>query len=68
MWKLIIVLVLIIYLLNKVSVVLFRASGRSRQEFNRRPEGSVHVDNPGKTAKRKGTIKGGDYVDYEEVK
>lgn len=68
MWKLIIVLVLIVYLLNKISAVLFRASGRPRQEFNRGPEGSIHVDNPGKTTKRKGTIKGGDYVDYEEVK
>jgi len=68
MWKLIIVLVLIIYLLNKVSTVLFRSSGRSRQDFNRPPEGSIHVDDPGKTPKRKGNIKGGDYVDYEEVK
>jgi len=68
MWKLIIALVLIIYLLNKVSAVLFRASGRPRQDFNRKPEGSVHVNNTGQTSKKKGTIKGGDYVDYEEVK
>ena len=71
MWKLIIVLILIIYLLNKVSVVLFRVMGRNQPppRPSRRPEGCIHVDNSGQQAPRKGgNIKGGEYVDYEEVK
>lgn len=68
MFKLIIILVLLIYLLNKVSVFLFRAFGQPRpqpQNFNRPPDGSIRMDK--KPAKKSG-LKGGEYVDYEEVK
>lgn len=71
MWKLIIILVLIIYLLNKISVVLFRVMGRPQappQNFRPTPGDGVHVDNAAKRTPRKGGIKGGEYVDYEEVK
>ncbi len=71
MWKLIIILVLVIYLLNKISVTIFRVMGRNQappQNFNRRPEGNIHVDREAKQPPRKGNIKGGEYVDYEEVK
>lgn len=69
MWKLILVLVLILYLLNKVAVIFFRI-GRHQQPppFQRRPDEEVHVDNHGKQTPRRGGIKGGEYVDYEEVK
>ena len=68
MFKLIIILVLLIYLLNKVSVFLFRAFGQQRpqpQNFNRPPDGSIRMD---KKPNKKGGLKGGEYVDYEEVK
>lgn len=71
MWlKLIIALVLVIYLLNKVAVVLYRVMGRPQPPppFQRRPGGSIHVDKQGKPAAKRGDIKGGEYVDYEEVK
>lgn len=71
MWKLILILILVIYLLNKISVVLFRAMGRSQgppSSFGRRPVGDVHVNEQTKKATRRGDIKGGEYVDYEEVK
>ena len=71
MWKLIIALVLVIYLLNKISAVLFRVMGRPQgppPSFGRRPEGDIHVNQPGKKQTRRGDIKGGEYVDYEEVK
>lgn len=70
MWKLIIALVLVIYLLNKISVVLLRAFGRPAPPppFARRPEGNIHVNPNGKAAAKRGDIKGGEYVDYEEVK
>lgn len=68
MFKLIIILVLLIYLLNKVSVFLFKAFGPTRPQatnFNRPPDGSIHMD---KKPTKKGGVKGGEYVDYEEVK
>ena len=71
MWKLIIVLVLVIYLLNKISVVLLRAFGRPQNPpppFSRPQDGNIHVDPNGKATPKRGDIKGGEYVDYEEVK
>ena len=70
MWKLIFVMVLVIYLLNKVAVILFRVMGRpqSPPPFQPRQDGSIHVDKQGKPTVKRGDIKGGDYIDYEEVK
>ncbi len=70
MWKLIIILVLVIYLLNKISVVLFRAMGRPQPpppNFRGTANGASN-SNGKQTPKRNGGIKGGDYVDYEDVK
>ena len=70
MFKLIIILVLVIYLLNKVSVFLFRVMGRPQQAppFRRPADGSIHMDSTPKRGTKKGGLKGGEYVDYEEVK
>ena len=69
MWKFIIILVLLIYLLNRVSVFLFKVMGRPGQPPNFRSpsDGSVRMDSVPKKGK-KGGLKGGEYVDYEEVK
>ena len=66
MWKLIIILVLLLYLLNKISVIIFRMFGKTQQPpFKGTPSGD-----PGANAKpqKKAGLKGGEYVDYEEVK
>ncbi len=72
MWKLILILVLVIYLLNKISLVLFRVMGRPQSppsSFGKRNEGSGHREAAApKTSSTRGNIKGGEYVDYEEVK
>ncbi len=70
MFKLIIILVLIIYLLNKVSGFLFRVMGRPQQTppFRRPADGSIHMDNTPKKPNKKSGLQGGEYVDYEEVK
>jgi hypothetical protein len=71
MWKLIIILVLVIYLLNKISIVLIRAFGRPKAApppFSRPQDGNIHVNQNGRAATKRGDIKGGEYVDYEEVK
>ncbi|MBS1491565.1 MAG: DUF4834 domain-containing protein [Bacteroidetes bacterium] len=70
MLRLLVIIALIVYILSKVSSLIFRMSSSSQQNRNfqqRRPEGSVRVDSKPRKSKQ-GTIKGGDYVDYEEVK
>lgn len=71
MWKLIIILVLVVYLLNKLGSVIFRVMGRAQPppNFRRPPNGGMHVNDTGKqTPRRNSGMKGGEYVDYEEVK
>lgn len=71
MWKLILILVLVIYLLNKISVVLFRVMGRPQTpppSFGRQNAGPVNKEAARKPGQQGGHIKGGEYVDYEEVK
>jgi hypothetical protein len=70
MFKLIIILVLIIYLLNKVTSIFFRSAGRPQQTppFRRPADGSIHMDTAPKKTNKKSGLKGGEYVDYEEVK
>jgi hypothetical protein len=71
MFKLIIILVLLIYLLNKVSVFIFGLGGRSQQpppNFRRPPDGNIHMDSVPKKGNKKSGLKGGEYVDYEEIK
>jgi len=68
MWKLILVLVLVIYVLHKISMVLFRVVGRPQPPpppFNRQHDTG---NTPDKQTPKRGGIKGGEYVDYEEVK
>jgi len=68
--KQILIFALIIYLISKLSGFFFRAGAASQQNRNahqRKPDGGIRVDSVPKKEKR-GEIKGGDYVDYEEVK
>ncbi|MBS1951972.1 MAG: hypothetical protein OJF59_001089 [Cytophagales bacterium] len=70
MFRLIIILILIAYILSKISNIIFRISSPSQQNRNfqqRRPDGKIRVDSAPKKEKH-GNIKGGDYVDYEEIK
>jgi hypothetical protein len=69
--RLLIILGLIGYVLYKFGSVFFRAGAASQQDRfqQRKPQnGNVNVNSaPDKPAKS-GKIKGGEYVDYEEVK
>ncbi len=68
--KQILIFALVIYLISKLSGFFFRVGAASQQQKNTQPrkrEGSIHVDAVPKK-ERRGDIKGGDYVDYEEVK
>ncbi len=71
MLKLIVILVLLIYVVNKVGALLFTALGRSQRtppNFRRPGDGTIHMDSSPKKSDRKNGLKGGEYVDYEEVK
>jgi hypothetical protein len=68
--KQLVILALIVYIVSKLSGFFFRitaSSHRNDPSQSRRPVGNVKVDSTPKKEKRS-TIKGGDYVDYEEVK
>ena len=71
MLKLLLILALVVYVLSKVGGLFFKA-GAASQHF--RPQqkgqraGNSNVNSAPPKDKKGGTIKGGDYVDYEEVK
>jgi len=68
--KQLIILALIVYIVSKLSGFFFRVTASSHRNDSaqpRRPVGNIKVDSAPKKEKR-GAIKGGDYVDYEEVK
>ena len=70
MFKFLLILGLVAYILYKFGSLFYRAGANSQQFRNpqqKRPDdGKVHVDS---TTKVKGSkLKGGEYVDYEEVK
>jgi len=68
MLKFLLILGIIGYLLFKIGGFFFKAGAASQQyrQQARRPQNSVHNNPP--EAKTDGHIKGGEYVDYEEVK
>ena len=69
MLKLLLIVALGLYILSKIGGFFFRigAASQNRNPPPRKSGDSIHVDVNQKKDKR-GTIKGGDYVDYEEVK
>lgn len=67
MFKFLLALGLIAYVLYKVGGVFFRA-GAASQQYRKPQDTASNVNaNPVKE-KKTGNIKGGEYVDYEEVK
>ena len=67
MFKFLLALGLVSYVLYKVGGVFFRA-GAASQQYRRPQDTASNVNaNPAKE-KKAGNIKGGEYVDYEEVK
>jgi hypothetical protein len=67
MLKLLLVITIIAYLLYKVGGFFFRAGAASQQTRKPQDTASNVYANPVKE-KKNGDIKGGEYVDYEEVK
>lgn len=66
MFKGLLILGIIIYLLMKVGSMFYRAGASAQQ---RRPMGGEPTPPPSPNKDKKpGNIKGGEYIDYEEVK
>jgi hypothetical protein len=68
MFKFLLILGIISYLIFKIGGFFFKAGAASQQfrQPDRRPQNSVNTDST--KGKNNGNIKGGEYVDYEEVK
>lgn len=71
MWKFLLIVILVIYILNKIGLFrVFVQSNHQRynepHQRNRPNDGNVHIDNV--PNQKKSDFKGGEYVDYEEVK
>jgi hypothetical protein len=67
MFRLLLIISIVGYVFYKVGGMFFRA-GAASQQFRPDERKNVNVDPPAKKEKKSGAIKGGDYVDYEEVK
>jgi hypothetical protein len=68
MTRFLLILALVGYVLYKVGGFFFKVGAASQQPRpQRRPQGNAHVDSTPKKDKD-GHIKGGEYIDYEEVK
>lgn len=66
--KYLIIGILIFYVLYKMGVFRSFVSGYNEPTNRRPPNGNVKVDNASPKEKKRQTFKGGDYVDYEEIK
>jgi hypothetical protein len=68
MFKFLLIMALILYVVYKIGGFFFKAGAASQQfrQQSHRPQDTVN--NQSAKAKSNGHIKGGEYVDYEEVK
>lgn len=66
MFKFLLILSIIGYVFYKVGGIFFRAGAASQQP--RRPQDTASNVNGKPVKEKKGGIKGGEYVDYEEIK
>jgi hypothetical protein len=70
MLKFLLILGLAVYIVYKVGSFFFRA-GAASQQFRNQHQGrsSVNSNDQSQKGKKKGpTLKGGEYIDYEDVK
>jgi hypothetical protein len=70
MLKFLLIMALALYILSKVGSFIFRSGGNVQppNRSQRRADGSIHVDTNPEKGKKGSSIRGGEYVDYEEVK
>lgn len=70
MLKFLLIIAISIYVLSKFGRFIFGMGISSSQNkyYQKPPGGNVNVGGPSPKSKNKTDIKGGEYIDYEEVK
>jgi hypothetical protein len=68
MFRFLLILSIIGYLIYKIGGFFFKAGAASQQIRQQPPSRKNSADINAEKDKRNGNIKGGEYVDYEEVK
>lgn len=70
MFKFLLIMALTAYLFYKIGGMFFRAGAASQQyrQQQRHQDTASNVNSGAARDKKSGTIKGGDYVDFEEIK
>lgn len=68
MIKFLIIGVLIFYALYKMGIFRAFITGYNEPLNRKRPHSNVNVNNMPPAEKKKSSFKGGEYVDYEEIK
>lgn len=68
MFKFLIVVFLVTYVIYKVGGLFFRAGAASQQFRNQQPKRSFDPNEAAAKKKTKGDAKAGEYIDYEEIK
>ena len=67
-FRFVLILILIFYTLYKVGFFRSLFSGYTHKDKQKPGNGNLNVDNVPPKEKKKTDFKGGDYVDYEEIK
>jgi hypothetical protein len=70
MFKFLLIVGIIFYLIYKIGTLFFRAGAASQQQrnYDRPSNGNPNVDPGQKNGKKNTKFKGGEYIDYEEIK
>jgi hypothetical protein len=70
MFRFLLIVGIIFYAIYKIGTLFFRAGAASQQHRNyyRPPNGNVNVDHDTVKNKKDPKYKGGEYIDYEEIK
>ena len=67
MYKFLLIIGLLVYVFYKVGAFFFRA-GAASQELKSYKQQQQRQANASPSSKKKARVKGGEYVDYEEIK
>lgn len=68
MLKFLLIIAISIYVLSKIGRFFFGLGMSQNRSYQRPADGNVNVNSTASKNKGKATVKGGEYIDYEEIK
>jgi hypothetical protein len=68
MFKFLLIIGLVLYVIYKIGTLFFRAGAASQQFRSNQQQNKNFNGNPGQQQKKGPAVKGGEYIDYEEIK